>query len=119
MIISVVSFSFSNNCVRKPSIKIFIDLLPTNEDIKEFFSKRSINILQNTSILEYIDFDDIKKVVQKKLSSKKNKNLNFIYDNISLYESAEEQVRQDIKDNGIEIVIIGQTLIANKYFNKN
>lgn len=39
--------------------------------------------------------------------------------NISLYESAEEQVRQDIKDNGTEIVIIGQTFIANKYFNKD
>lgn len=63
------------NLLKKLSIKI-----PMNEDIKEFYSKRSINILQNTSILEYIDFDDIKKVVQKKLSPKKNKNLNFIYD---------------------------------------
>ena len=33
-----------------------------------------------------------------------------------MFEKAEEEVRNDIKNNPYEMIIIGQTIIANKYF---
>ena len=93
---------------------------PTKETLKKLLSKKSVNLLQNTKIFEHINFEEIKTEIQQKLDSQqnKNKNLLFVYDNISMYHSMEEKVRSDIKNNMNELTIVGETIIANKYIDK-
>ncbi|KAK8836431.1 hypothetical protein M9Y10_037686 [Tritrichomonas musculus] len=93
--------------------------IPNEKDFKEFFKEHSHNIMQNIDILKEIGFETIRDKVNKRF---KNQNLDEKYDyffkdeNIALYRSAEEEVLKEIKDNSIEFIITGETIIANRYF---
>lgn len=89
---------------------------PTDEDIKKFYSKKSVNILQSIFILDQIDFGEIKQKVREKLRSKLNRNYKFIYDRFDLFIAAENKVREDIINNELELVITGITIISNAYY---
>ena len=93
---------------------------PTKETFKNLISKKSVNLLQNTKIFEDINFEEIKNKIQQilDLQQNKNKNLLFVYDNISMYHSMEEKVRFDIENSPNELTIVGETIIANKYIEK-
>lgn len=86
--------------------------------IIEFINHKSINLLQNTDVINQIDIGEIKKEIQNILLKQKNKNYEFIFDKFGLFEQIEQKVREDIKNNDIEVIIIGETIIANKYLFK-
>ena len=87
-----------------------------NKGPKEIFKDQTINFLQNPEIIEKIDFNKVRDEVLEILQNQQNKNWNKIFEHIDLFESAEEQVYEDIRKNEIELIIIGETIIANKYF---
>lgn len=61
--------------------------------------------------------DDIKTEINNALSKRSiYKNLKHIFQHIELFEKAGKEVRDDIKDDPYEMIIIGQIIIANKYF---
>ena len=83
--------------------------------MQEFYDKGSSNLLQNTYKLRKIDIEDIKKQVLSEAKEISKKNWNFIFQHEDIFENAEKQIRNDIKTNEFEMIIIGQTVIANKY----
>lgn len=101
------------NIINEPKINI-----PTDDDIKEFYEKKSVNILQNLAVLDQIDFYEIKKEVHQKLEKFKNLNYKFIYKNFNVFAKAEKNAREDIINNEIELVITGVTIISNVHYMK-
>ena len=89
--------------------------LPDEQKMQEFYDKGSSNLLQNTYKLRKIDIEDIKKQVLSEAKEISKKNWNFIFQHEDIFENAEKQIRNDIKTNEFEMIIIGQTVIANKY----
>lgn len=94
--------------------------VPDDNDIKEFFQKKSVNIFQNPEILGLINCKRVQKKVNEKLKKQKieDKNLGFIFDHFDMFESSEEQVRKDIEKSEYEFIVTGETIIANKFFNE-
>lgn len=89
---------------------------PDNQKIVEFVNHRSINLLQNAEVLNEIDPEGIKNEIREILLRRKNKNFEFIFKNFELFEEIENKVRKDIEISDIESIIIGETIIANKYY---
>lgn len=94
----------------------------TNSDekkINELYNRPSMNLLQNAEELNEMELDDIiNQVIDEVSKDKAKKNWKFILSQKEIYEKAEEQVRQDIRNNPFELIIIGQTIIANKFNNE-
>lgn len=92
---------------------------PNEDDVKNFFDVNSHNIIQNVDILNKINFNDVKNKVIEKFNNLPNNEqyINYIFkeENIALFEAAEKEVRREIKENSIEFIITGETIIANKY----
>ncbi|KAK8835922.1 hypothetical protein M9Y10_040302 [Tritrichomonas musculus] len=89
---------------------------------EQFDCQTLINLTNYTEILNQINFDFIIKEVQKKLLNefkyKGKEELEFIYNNYEIFEAAEEQVLENIRDQKVELIVLGTTIIANKYFNE-
>ncbi|KAK8896155.1 hypothetical protein M9Y10_014049 [Tritrichomonas musculus] len=84
--------------------------IPTDEDTKKQF-----NFLQ-TSEVNNEDIEDIRKEVLSKIKKEKSKfNWEYVFSQEEYYNKMEEQVRNDIKKNPYEMIICGQSLLANKY----
>lgn len=97
----------ASNLIDEPTITF-----PDEESIKESF-----NLFQNAKFLEQVNSVKIKDEIYQNLSQEKNKNKDwkYIFENKKLYDEAEKAVRAQIKENPIEIVVTGQTIIVNKY----
>lgn len=93
--------------------------VPDDNYIKKFFKKKSVNIFQNSEILSLINCKRVQKKVNKKLKKQKieDKNLGFIFDHFDMFESSEEQDRNDIEKSKYEFIVTGETIITNRFFN--
>lgn len=77
----------------------------------------SINILQNTLDLDQIDLQYIKEKVNSQISEEDpHEDWIFLLSNKTMFEEAENQIRKDIENNAFEMIITGETIFANKYF---
>ena len=102
--------SVVGNLIEEPYIK-----LPDDNIINEKYNKKSQNLLQNTHELDSIELKTIKEEVLGNLHKEKvKKNWSFIFEHSNIYERLETQIRDDIKNSPFELIIIGQTIIANK-----
>lgn len=89
---------------------------PDEEKIKELYSKPSMNMLQNTQEFNELEIDDFMyQVIEKAEKIKTKKKWLHILSKSDAFKKAEEQVRNDITNNPFEMIIVGQTLIANKH----
>ena len=88
-----------------------------SDGVKKVDKDQSVNLLQNVLLLNKIDLNQMKKDVLINFNDniKVKTNLPFIFSNKDMYNQLEEQIRNQIKFNGIEMVIIGETVIANKF----
>lgn len=106
--------SVIGNLVDEPEITI-----PDDDKINEEFKKPSLNLLQNTEDLSDVELDDIKKEVLNSLKNEKvEKNWAFLFSHEELFKEAEQQVREDIRNNQFEMILVGHTVIANKYLDE-
>ena len=102
--------SVVGNIIEEPEVK-----LPDDKVIQEKYNQKSQNLLQNTHELNEIELKDIKEEVLRNLPRERGKkNWSFIFQHSTIYERLETQIRDDIKDNPFELIIVGQTIIANK-----
>lgn len=111
---SAMGKSIVGNLVEEPKIKTIDE-----EESTKTLNKKSINVLQNAHCVDEIKLTEIKSEISKHLHDEiAYKNLELIFSNEELFEEAEKQVRKDIESNPHEMVIIGHTIIANKYFDE-
>lgn len=92
--------------------------LPSPTKIKELYNSPSINLLQNNEELNSIDLDEVlQKVIEEAKKDNKNSLNRFIFveKEKDVFEKAERQIREDILRNDFDMVIVNETLIANKY----
>ncbi|KAK8841544.1 hypothetical protein M9Y10_027166 [Tritrichomonas musculus] len=100
------------NLVEDPSITF-----PDDEKImKNYNQKASVNLLQNISELSEIDLDTMKEEVLSTLHKEKvKKNWQFLFSHEDIFKMAEEHIRKDLYNNEFEMIMVAQTVIANKY----
>ena len=104
--------SIVGNLVEEPLLNV-----PSDEQVKEILKNPSLNLLQNTIDFNKIEINEIKEKVIKNLQNDKDKeNWNFIFNHEDLFDQLEDQLRKDLKSNPFELIINGQTIIANKHF---
>lgn len=109
---SAIGQSIIGNFIDEPEIELTNDI-----QINDICKIKSSNLLQNPIDLEEIELNYLKKEALRFLSNENiYKNWSFLFQNHALFDEAEKQVRSDIQKNAFEMVIIGQTIIQNKYF---
>ncbi|KAK8835748.1 hypothetical protein M9Y10_040567 [Tritrichomonas musculus] len=88
---------------------------PNDQKIQQEYNKPSVNLLQNTYVLNEIELEDIKDQVLNSLENeKKKKNWKFLFDHEQIFKQVEDQIRADIIKNEFEMIIVAQTVIANR-----
>lgn len=88
---------------------------PNDQKIQQEYNKPSLNLLQNTYVLNEIELEDIKDQVLNSLENeKKKKNWKFLFDHEQIFKQVEDQIRADIIKNEFEMIIVAQTVIANR-----
>lgn len=111
---SSIGKSIVGNFVNDPENSI-----PNDQDINNIYNMKSINILQNTLDLDKIEMQYIENEVNSLLLRENtHQNWSFLFRNKNLFEDAEIQVRKDIQNNAFEMIITGQTIIANRYLDE-
>lgn len=102
------------NLVEEPIINY-----PSDDHINTAYNKTSINHLQSMQELNSLEINELKKkVLQNLQKDKSNYNWKFIFSHEKLFDQLEEQVRRDIENNPYELIIVGQTIIADKYLDE-
>ncbi|KAK8848010.1 hypothetical protein M9Y10_019062 [Tritrichomonas musculus] len=111
---STVGKSVIGNLVDEPLINV-----PDNQKIQEEYNKPSLNLLQNTYELNEIELEDIKEEVLSNLHKEKTKkNWKFLFNHEDIFKQVEKQIREDIINNEFEMIIVAQTVIANRNIEK-
>ena len=80
---------------------------PIIEDNQAENNEHPINLLQNTLDLSKINIENMKEEVYEN-----DINWTTIFSEENIFNRLEDQLRDDIKNNGVEMTIIDQTLIA-------
>lgn len=84
--------------------------IPNIEETQEEYNKPSSNLLKkNKSQIESIWIEND----QKRFTQKFEKKWSIIFDNDKMYDQLEDQIRQDINNNELEMIVVTQTVIAN------
>ncbi|KAK8875571.1 hypothetical protein M9Y10_005740 [Tritrichomonas musculus] len=109
-----------NSSIGKAVVGNLIDsakiTVPDTQKIQELYHKKSMNILQNSYELNDIEIDNIiDQVIDKAKKEDVKKNWKYIISQQDIFNEAEKHVRNDISNNKFEMIIIGETIIANKY----
>ena len=90
--------------------------VPDTKKIQEWYKKKSMNILQNSYELNDIEIDQvIDQVIDKAKKENVKKNWKYIISQQDIFNTAEKHIRDDINNNKFEMIITGETIIANKY----
>lgn len=113
-VITTVGKAVIGNIVDEPIIKV-----PKDDEIQALYNKSSKNLLQNTYELNEIQIEDIKKEVFSKLENENDKkNWNHLFSHEQIFKEAENKIRDDVLINEFEIVLIAQTMIANRHLDE-
>ena len=84
---------------------------------KWWFSKPSINRLQNEVPLSDSELAEYKEQIFKNLKDDGTKeNLEFLFKHSDLYDEMERQLRIDLEENPYEMIIVEYSIIADKFF---
>ena len=105
--------AMGESIIGQPTIQI-----PDNEKILDLLTQNSINLLQNAEVLNQININELKNEIYHILLNQTNKNWEFIYEHFDLFEIIEKKTLESIQKNGIELIIIGETIIADEYFDE-
>lgn len=100
---TTISLPITGNIIDEPII----------EDKQAESNEYPINLLQNTLDLNNINIENMKEEVNKT-----DINWSTIFTEEDIFNRLEDQLREDIKNNGVEMIIIDQTLIANKFLSE-
>ena len=86
--------------------------------MQEYYDKGSLNLLQNTQKLKRSDFENFKKQILEEAEEISKKNFNFVFKHEYIYLNVDKQIKNDIRMNDFEMILVGQTIIANRYINE-
>ncbi|KAK8839761.1 hypothetical protein M9Y10_031466 [Tritrichomonas musculus] len=92
--------------------------LPDEQKMQEYYDKGSLNLLQSTQKLEKTDYENFKKKILEEAEEISQKNFNFVFKHEYIYLNVDKQIRDDIRMNDFEMILVGQTIIANRYINE-
>lgn len=113
---TTIGKSILGNFYNEP--KIPVSIIDDDDEEDENEKPIMINFLQNTNDLNAINIEDIKQEIKNNNDEILKKNWAFIFEHEKIFSEFENQLREDIENNGIEMIIIGQTIFSNKYFDE-
>lgn len=107
---STLGKSIIGNLINEPKLTI-----PDDRRINELLNKPSMNLLQNNEKLNEVELNNLVKLVLEHAQSDDHKMyVNFLINKKEDYENAEKMIKKDISQNQYEMVIVAESVIANK-----